>query len=333
MSVERRRPGSALDEVAVAIVGPGAIGDCHARAIRAVGGRLVAIAGPKPSENAEFAEAHAVDGARVFTDPAELFAAEGIDAVVIASPSGLHADQTIQALNAGKHVLCEIPVGLDYRAAAAVARTAAAACRCATVGHTLRYWAPYVELAERVTSGEIVVTHVIGRSLQLRQSNVGWTGRTRDWTDSVLWHHGAHLVDSALWLLSDPNPVVAGFIGPPWPRSDAPMDVTIALQSHSLALASLTLSYHSRIAISDLVVVGEDATFEIRDGRLLGPKGTIVDSDGVGATQQAAIEAQDREFLSAIAESRAPRFTIADALPAMRVLQELQDLAEAHPVL
>ncbi|GAA0992311.1 Gfo/Idh/MocA family oxidoreductase [Acrocarpospora macrocephala] len=311
-----------MNATGIGILGPGAIGACHARAIRAAGGRIVAVAGPKPEENAAFAAEH--DIPRAYGDTTALLADDEVNAVVVAAPSPVHASLTVAALRAGRDVLCEIPAGVSLAEAELVARTAAETGRSVAMGHTLRFWAPHLEVRARVERGELRLRHVVARSLQLRQSNVGWTGKARDWTDSVLWHHGAHLVDAALWLLDAPEVSVSGRCGPAWPGSDSPMDVGAVLATPGGDLATLSLSYHSREPVSDYLLIAEDQTLHIRDGRLYGPDGVIVDSPGVAATQDAAIEAQDADFLAAVAEGRAPRCTVADVLPAMRVLDALE---------
>ncbi|WP_283137119.1 Gfo/Idh/MocA family protein [Rhizohabitans arisaemae] len=310
-----------MNGVGIGILGPGAIGGFHARAIRAAGGRIVAVAGPKPDENTEFATEY--DIPRSYTSTEELLADDEVGAVVVAAPSPVHAELTVAALRAGRDVLCEIPVGVSLAEAELVARTAEETGRVAGMGHTLRYWAPHLEVRARVERGELRLRHVIARSLQLRQTNMGWTGRARDWTDSVLWHHGAHLVDAALWLLDAAEVDTRGRCGPVWPGSGTPMDVAAVLVTPTGDLATLSLSYHSREPISDYVLIAEDTTLHIKDGRLYGPDGVIVDSPGVAATQDAAIEAQDADFLAAVAEGRSPRCTVADVLPAMRVLDAL----------
>ncbi|MGW3955487.1 Gfo/Idh/MocA family protein [Streptomyces sp. NPDC004752] len=314
--------GTGLGDIGIGIIGPGAIGACHAQAIRAVGGRVVAVAGPKPAENAEFAAEHGI--ARAYTETAALLDDDAVSAVVVAAPSPVHASLTIAALRAGKHVLCEIPVGVSLAEAESVARTAEETGRIAALAHTLRFWAPMLEVRNRVERGELRLRHVIARSLQLRQSDVGWTGKVRDWTDSVLWHHGAHLVDTALWLLDASEADAHGRCGPSWAGNGRPMDVGALLATPGGGLATISLSYHSRKAVSDYVLIAEDQTLHIEDGRLFGSDGVIVDSPGTAATQDAAIEAQDADFLAAVAEGRVPRCTAADVLPAMRVLEALE---------
>lgn len=312
-----------ISDVGVGISGPGAIGACHARAVAAAGARVVAVSGPKRDDAASFAAEHGVG--RVYDEYEALVADPEVTAVIVASPSPVHTEQTIAALRAGKHVLCEIPAGLGLAAAAEVVQVAAAADRRAAVGHTLRFWAPHRRVRAAVESGELRIRHVIGHSLRLRQRDVGWTGRARDWTDSVLWHQGGHLVDAALWFLDATDVEVLGTGGPAWPGNGRQMDVGAVLVAPSGDLATLSLSYHSRVALDDFLLIAEDRTWALRDGRLLEGDDVLVDSPGADATQERAIEAQDREFLSAIDSGRRPDVVVADVLPAMRVLQSLEN--------
>jgi 2-hydroxy-4-carboxymuconate semialdehyde hemiacetal dehydrogenase len=324
------QPFAGAADVGIGIIGPGAIADHHAVVLARLGARLVAVSGPKDEENREFGTRHQIDA--TYRRPEDMLANDAVDAVIVASPSPVHAEQTTAALRSGKHVLCEIPIALDYATAVEVSHIANSARVVATVAHTLRFWAPHLELRRRVELGELEVRHLIARSLQLRQTNVGWTGRVRDWTDNVLWHHGAHLVDTALWLLDDRAASVSGWRGPPWPASASPMDVAIALRAANGGIATLTLSYHSRLAVSDYLVIAEDRTYRIDDGRLYDGDDVLVNSGGTAATQAAAIEAQDRDFLEAIIGGRRPRLAIDDVLPTMRVLQEIDRSAPGGDV-
>lgn len=312
---------AALGDVGVGLVGPGAIGDVHARAIASAGGRVVAVAGPRATETAQFAARH--DIARRYPDIESLLGDQDVTAVVLATPSPMHAAQTEAALRAGKHVLCEIPIGTSLAETESVVAASAAAGLHASVAHTLRFCEPHQEVRARVESGDLELRHVIGRSMTLRQRNVGWTGRRRDWTDSVLWHHAAHLVDAALWFLDTDVVEVFGGCGTAWPGSGSPMDVGAVLRSPSGGLATLSLSYHSRMDANDLLLIAENETLEIRQGKLVGPAGVIVDSPGASQMVEVGVKAQDEEFLSAVAEARAPAFTVADVLPTMRVLETL----------
>lgn len=306
-------------DLKVGIIGPGAMGAVHAETLARLGTPVAAVTGPKSDETADFATKHGV--AETYETAEALLEHAGIDAVIIATPSALHSLQTLQAIEAGKHVLCEVPVALSHAEAETVAKTAHQSGVVATVAHTLRYWQPHRELVQRLSGAP--ATHALVRSLMLRQTDFGWTGKKRDWTDDVLWHHGAHAVDAALWFLGADDVSVLGSCGSVWPGSGRQMDVSAVLQTQDLRLGNVSLSYHSRIAVSDFLVVTEEHSYEIRDGSLFDESGVVYDGGGIAQAQQDAVAAQDAEFLSAIVEGRAPRFTMDAALPTMRVLQLL----------
>jgi 2-hydroxy-4-carboxymuconate semialdehyde hemiacetal dehydrogenase len=315
---------SEFSDLGVAIVGPGAIGDVHATALAGNGIPILGVAGPVPAERNDFADKHNVT--RRYAELDELLADDDINAVIVATPSHLHAGQSLRVLEAGKHVLSEIPLGLSLAEAESVAGRAERVDRVAMVGHTLHYWEPHRRLQETLSERGIVPSQVVMRSVMLRQSNVGWTGRVRDWTDSVLWHHGGHAVDAALWHLRDPGAVdVAGGCGPAWPGSETQMDVATVLTTADRRLATVSLSYHSRIALSDCLVISPDHTLFVTEGRLLLDGEVIYDAGGVAEAQSAAVAAQDLDFARAIVRGTKPAVTAADVLPAMRVLQTLAD--------
>lgn len=310
----------------VAIVGPGAIGDVHAQALARLGVTPVAVAGPKSDELAAFASAHGI--ARSYGALDDLLADDDVDAVIVATPSHLHAEQSVRVLESGRHVLCEIPVGLSETEATAVAEAAARAGRVAAVGHTLRYWEPHRRLQDRLEETGTEPTLVVVRQLMLRQTDMGWTGKLRDWTDSALWHHGGHAMDAALWHLRPPAPVtVSGTAGPAWPGSGAPMDVAAALATGDGRLATVAISYHSREPISDFLVIAPDLT-QLVSGAVLRENGEVVyDGGDVATVQFDAVTAQDRTFLDAVAGGPPPLVQAADVLPAARVLAALESAA------
>lgn len=312
-----------MTTVRIALVGPGAIGEKHVHALRAAGADVAAVVGPDSRATAEFGARHDIASAE--TDVQSVVSRDDIDAVVISSPSPFHAGQSLAALDAGKHVLCEIPVGLTLEDARTVAAAAERAGRQAMVCHTTRFWAPALELRRLIDDGSFAATHVIARSTIFRQENVGWTGVERDWVDDVLWHHGAHLVDTALWLLAERASVVSGFRGPDWRGSGKHMDVGMVLATDSGRIASLSLSYHARIAVSDYLVIGEEETFEIRDGKLWSSSGVVAGSETVAEVQDAAIRAQDKTFVDAIASGTIASPSVADVLPAMEALAAVEE--------
>ncbi len=313
---------SEFADLGVAIVGPGAIGDVHASALVSSGIAVRAVVGPIPDELDEFATKHRV--ARTYPSLDELLSQDDIHGVIIATPSHLHAQQSIAVLESGKHVLSEIPLSLNLADAQSVVDCAERSSKIAMVGHTLRYWEPHRRLQQSLQDLEIVPSQVVVRSVMLRHTNVGWTGRLRDWTDSVLWHQGGHAMDAALWHLRDPEGVtVAGGPGPVWPPTDTQMDVAAVLTTRDQRLALVSLSFHSRIALSDFLVISPEHSLLVDEGRLVLDGDVVYDAGSVADAQTAAVVAQDLDFARAITTGSAPEVTAADVFPAMRALQAL----------
>ena len=309
--------------IGIAIIGYGAIADFHAEALQAAGANLLVVAGPKQEQAADFARRHGI--AAVETDPMRAIRAPGVDAVVIASPSGVHAEQARAGLATGRHVLVEIPLALSLPESDALVEQAAAAKRTLMVCHTLRYWQPFLASREAMRGGGWRATNVIARGLSRRHENVGWTGRQRSWTDDLLWHHGGHIVDAVLGFLDAPITEVEATAGPVWVGSGLPMDYAIALRTSEGAVASISLSYNARLGVGDYTIVGEQDTIVISGAEARSADGPIGATESVADAQERAIHAQDRDFLESIASGRRPVADAASILPTMRVLQAVWD--------
>lgn len=298
----------------IGIVGPGAIAELHADALTRAGAVIAAVAGPDRDQATSLAK-----GAAVYNTADELYAHPGLDAVVIASPHAFHAAQTQAALRAGLHVLCEIPVAVNLPDAEAVAKTASSTGKHVAVAHTLRFCEPYLKARELAGDAR----HIVARTLMLRQDDTGMRGRKRAWTDDVLWHHGAHTVDAALWLLDAKQAEVFGGKGPVWPQSGKPMDVGAVLRAPDGDLATIALSYHARTAARDLTIITETRTLHLSGGVLKDDKNRIL-ADGGDRMEADGLARQDRDFLDAITHGRRPGCTVDDVLPAMRILEILE---------
>ncbi|WP_026877060.1 Gfo/Idh/MocA family protein [Jiangella gansuensis] len=315
----------------IGIVGAGAMAEQHAIAMRDAGAEIVGVADPDHGRAAALADTAGAGAgtATAYGSAQELYAHPGIDAVVVASPNETHAAQTIAALNAGLHVLTEIPVGMSLAEAEAVADAAVRSGLQVAVAHTLRYCSPYRQVRELVDAGRLEIRHIVARTLMLRQENTGVAGRRRTWTDDVRWHHGAHTVDAALWLLAADDATVTGQLGPAWPRSGRPMDAGIVLCAPGGGVATIALSYHSRVAARDLTIIAEGITLRIDGPRLLSPDGVIADCGSAAAMERAGLTRQDEDFLTAIVHGRRPECTVQDVLPTMRALDRLSTTTEA----
>jgi 2-hydroxy-4-carboxymuconate semialdehyde hemiacetal dehydrogenase len=310
----------------VAIIGYGTIANSHARTLQREGVVLDSVVGRLPDKSEEFARHFGIP--HWTTDLAEALARPGLDAVVVCSPSAVHADQTEQALRAGKHVLVEIPLALSYPDAVQLTHLADERGLTLMVAHTHRYGAAIREVRRRITAGELTVRNIISRYVFLRRENVDLTGRRRSWTDNLLWHHGGHATDICLWLLGETAPgavAVAAQVAEPDARMGIPMDLSILLHTGKDTLASVNMSYNSHLSLYDYLIIGDETSLLVSEGKLIGKEGVIIDPDQVSkADSPQAL--QNRDFLAAVRERRQPAIGGASVLPAMWALQQVQGI-------
>ena len=226
--------------------------------------------GRLPAPTRAFAEEFGAT--RATTDLDELLADPRIEAVIVCSPTDLHAEQTERALRAGKHVLCEIPLATSLAATDRLIDLAERTGLRLMVCHTQRYAAPLIEARRMIASGEVRPRAMVSRYLLDKRENVSWTGRRRSWTDNLLWHHGCHAVDAALWLLGAEAIDVTARATPPDPRLGIPMDLSIVLRTTREQVVTVVMSYRALPPLQDYVVIADETTLvyandELRDHR------------------------------------------------------------------
>lgn len=300
-------------------VGYGSIAEAHARAFQELGCEFHCVVGRAPESTAEFAERW---GFRRWTLELDEGLAEDVDGVVITSPSDRHAAQAIRALQAGKHVLVEIPIATTVDDAMEVAAAAFAARRRVQVAHTQRYYPALLELRRRIQGGEFHPHHAVCQWYFLRRENVNWKGRRRSWTDNLLWHHGCHVVDAMLWLFTDLREDlpryrdVSAQFGPPHAELGIPLDLDLQFRVGELPV-SISMSYNSPVPRHEYFLIGEETSIAYREGKLWGPDGVLWEApEGEGRS----ILEQDREWLSAVREERKPAVDPRTVVPAMTLL-------------
>lgn len=322
------------------MVGYGSISRAHTRSFAQEGVELALVVGRDPAKAAAFAQELGYGGSVPTLEAA--LAREEIDLVVICSPSEAHAGQAEAALRAGKHVLVEIPLAMNYADAERLARLARETGKVLMVAHTQRFYRPLMEARRRVAEGELALHSVICRWGFLRRKNEDWQGRPRTWTDNLLWHHGCHVVDFALWLLGIDQPGIVkatGQLALPDQRMGIPLDQALTLRTPRDQLVSIAMSYNTHLPIHDYLMIGREDTLHYVDKRLVTSQGVLFDEIDMRTEGQDGNLLQDREFLAAIREGR-PAAVSADAvLPAMRALQDIQDQHDAatpagarHPI-
>ncbi|MGO2931658.1 Gfo/Idh/MocA family oxidoreductase [Microbacterium sp.] len=252
---------------------------------------------------------------------------DDVDAVILATPTGLHASQTQAVLAAGKHVQVEIPLAdslADAEATLAAADAAEAANLVAMVGHTRRFNPSHQLVHDRITAGEFNVQQMDVQTYFFRRTNTNAKGEARSWTDHLLWHHAAHTVD--LFAYQAGKIVEAHAVqGPIHPELRIAMDMGILLKSESGAICTLSLSFNNEGPFGTFFrYIGDTATYIARYDDLFTGKEEQIDVSNVAVSMN-GIELQDREFVSAIREGREPNSSLRQVIDCYRVLGQLEE--------
>jgi 2-hydroxy-4-carboxymuconate semialdehyde hemiacetal dehydrogenase len=314
------------DRIGICLVGAGAIAERHMQAFEKLGGIAPRWVVSCPAEAVrEFARRWSFPNLDASIEPA--LADNSVQLVLIASPSPLHSEQAVQALQAGKDVIVEIPVAMSWPDAQKVEQIAAAHGRRVWVCHTLRSTPALRLVRERVRSGQLHLTQIAGFFGIPRRRNQGMDGiGTRTWIDNLLWHHGCHQVDASLWVLDMPAiSRVQALFGPTHPRFGMTLDVGVQMVAVGGQLITHSLSYNVEQPVWQLQFIGHEDVLTFRNGRLTNEAGEEL------APEKPIVEltVQDGEILQAFRSGEKCEFELAAALPTMQVLGRAQDSSDA----
>jgi 2-hydroxy-4-carboxymuconate semialdehyde hemiacetal dehydrogenase len=307
----------------VVVAGEGAIARQHMAALRRMDDvDVVGVAGGDPGGTASFAAEFGIP--RHGLDLAEMFDEPGVDAAILASPTPVHAAQAIAAMDAGKHVLVEIPMADSLADAEAVVAAQRRTGVTAMVCHTRRFNPSHQWVHRRIVSGELTLQHLVVSTLFFRRENKNALGQPRSWTDHLLWHHACHTVDLFLHQTGEVPARAWAQQGPPHPELGIAMDMTVGLQAPSGALCTLALSFNNDGPLGTTFrYIGDTGTYIARYDDLVDGYDNPVDTSGVGESVD-GIENQDREFVAAVREGREPLASVAQCLPTMQTLDRLE---------
>ena len=303
----------------ICLAGTGAMGVTHVKALKKIAGVEVVSVNSRTQESgrafaAEWGVPHWSTGLEESIDR------PGVDAVILATPSGLHADQTILALSRGKHVQVEIPMSLNLPDAERIVAAARTSGRICMVTHTRRFSSPHREIRRRIHEGTFHLHHMVVETYFFRRENLNMLGQPRSWVDNLLWHHACHSVDLAYWVLNEPNFEVWGQKGPTHGVLGVPMDMTVAMKSTNGRLFTMAMSFNNKGPFGGFYrYIGEEDTYKIYRDSMTDGDGKEVPLDGM-----AAFDRQDIEFTSAIRERREPESSAASCLPTMALLHRIE---------
>jgi 2-hydroxy-4-carboxymuconate semialdehyde hemiacetal dehydrogenase len=306
----------------VVLAGAGAFGTKHLDAIKQIGGIEVAsVVGRQLAPTEEVARKYGVPHAT--TDLGEALAQPGVDAVILCTPTQMHAAQALQCLAAGKHVQVEIPLADSWKDAEAVADAARRSGLVCMVGHTRRFNPSHQWVHRRILAGELAVQQMDVQTYFFRRRNINALGQPRSWTDHLLWHHAAHTVDLFRYQARSEIVRANALQGPVHPELGIALDMSIQLQAANGALCTLSLSFNNDGPLGTFFrYICDNGTYIARYDELVDGKNAAIDVSRVDVSLN-GIELQDREFFAAIRERREPNASVAQVLPCYRTLHEL----------
>ncbi len=313
--------------VRIAVVGAaGAFGMKHLDGLQNIeDAEVTVVSGTRLEQTQAVAAQYGVPAAVVGLDA--VLERDDVDAVILATPTGLHASQTQAVLAAGKHVQVEIPLADSVADAEATLAAAEASDRIAMVGHTRRFNPSHQYVHGRIAAGEFAVQQMDVQTYFFRRSNTNAKGEPRSWTDHLLWHHAAHTVD--LFAYQTGRIVQANAIqGPIHPELGIAMDMSIQLRAETGAICTLSLSFNNEGPFGTFFrYIGDSATYLARYDDLYTGADEQIDVSQVAVSMN-GIELQDREFVAAISEGREPNSSLRQVIDCYRVLGALESQLE-----
>ena len=306
----------------IALAGAGAFGEKHLDGLKNIDGvEIVSIISRTGEQAAAVAEKY---GARhSSTELDDALARDDVDAVILCTPTQMHASQAIAAMNAGKHVQVEIPLADSWADAEAVMAKQKETGLVCMVGHTRRFNPSHQYVHNKIKAGEINVQQMDVQTYFFRRKNMNAKGEARSWTDHLLWHHAAHTVDLFAYQA---GPIVQAHAvqGPIHPELGIAMDMSIQLKAQSGAICTLSLSFNNDGPLGTFFrYICDNGTYIARYDDLVTGKEEVIDVSHVDVSMN-GIELQDREFIAAIREGREPNSSVAQVLPCYKVLHDLE---------
>ena len=314
----------------ICVAGEGAFGGIHLQCLANLDGVEVAsLAGGVPAATRELASRWRIP--HWSTSLEECLAQPGIEAVILATPTPLHAEQAVRCLQAGKHVLVEIPMADSLHDARRLVHAQRESGCIAMVGHTYRFTPGHRWLHSRFACGELQLQQLHVQTWFLRRTNINMFGQPRSWTDHLLWHHACHTVDLFQYMTGESVSEACALQGPTHPELGIAMDMSISLKTPSGALCSLSLSFNNDGPLgSTFHFICNKGTFASQQRDFRDGKGEPIDLSGLEGPAN-PVEGMQREFLAAIREGREPNASVTQCFNAMQTLDRIEAQLASRP--
>ena len=312
----------------VGLAGQGAFGVKHLEAIQNIPGiEVITLTGSSSAIAEEVAKKFRIP--HWTSDLAESLRQPGLEAMILATPTQMHARQANQCMRAGKHVQIEIPISDSLADAETLLQTQKETGVICMGGHTRRFNPSHQWLHKRITAGELKIEQMDVQTYFFRRTNINAAGKPRSWTDHLLWHHACHTVDLFAYQTGEPISECYALQGPKHPDLKIAMDLSVGMKVPSGAICTLSLSFNNNGPLGTFFrYICDNGTYIARYDELVDGYQKPVDVSQVDVSMN-GIELQDREFFAAINEGREPNASLKQVLPAMQVLDKLERMLES----
>lgn len=307
----------------VALAGAGAFGIKHLDGIQKIDDvEVISVVGRDLAKTQKVADKYNIG--HCTTELSQSLELDELDAVILCTPTQMHAEQSIACLQAGKHVQVEIPLADSLHGAQQVADLQKETGLVAMAGHTRRFNPSHQWVNNKIKAGELNIQQMDVQTYFFRRKNINALGEARSWTDHLLWHHAAHTVD--LFQYQTGSKVVQANIvqGPVHPALGIAMDMSIQLKTENGAILTLSLSFNNEGPLGTFFrYIGDNGTYIARYDDLFTGAEEQIDVSNVAISMN-GIELQDREFFSSIREGREPNSSVNQVAACYQVLHDLE---------
>lgn len=307
----------------ICLAGGGAFGKKHLDGLKNIDGvEVVALVGRVADRTEAMASAYDIPFWTLEFE--EAISRPDVDAVILATPTQMHAAQAIEVMRAGKHVEIEIPIADSLADSQSIDAAQKETGLVAMAGHTRRFNPSHQWIHSKILAGELTLQHLDVQTFFFRRTNINAEGNPRSWTDHLLWHHACHTVDLFQYQTGEIASETQALQGPVHPELGIAMDMSIGMKVPSGAMCTLTLSFNNDGPLGTFFrYICDKGTYIARYDDLVDGYEKPIDVSAVDVSMN-GIELQDREFVSAICEGREPNSSVAQVLPAMETLNRLE---------
>jgi 2-hydroxy-4-carboxymuconate semialdehyde hemiacetal dehydrogenase len=308
----------------IALAGQGAFGVRHLEAVRNIPDiEVISLSGGRPAGTEEVARKWNIP--HWTTDLAETLRLPGLEAVILASPTQVHARQAEHVMRAGKHVLIEIPIADSVADAERIVAVQQETGLVAMAAHVRRFNVSHQWIHKRIEAGELKVQQMDVETYFFRRTNMNAAGQPRTWTDHLLWHHACHTVDMFMHQTGEEPSIEHVIEGPTHPELGIAMDMSIQMKVPSGAILTLSLSFNNDGPFGGFFrYICDNGTYKAFLDELWDGYDRPIDVSKVDVSTN-GVELEDREFFAAIREQREPSPSVAQVMPAMRSLGRLEE--------